>query len=264
MIEIKDIDDIRISLYKSLRFTPCSHLENNVFIAEGKKVTLKLLNSNIKIQSLFIISEFFYKYKGLIFSKEIAEDNIFIAEKNLMEQIVGFKLHSGVMAIGMQPDFTPLEQLDNKIVILNAVRDAENVGSIVRNAAAFKVSSLIFDEQSSSPYLRRAVRVSVGNVFDLKINKAQNLEKTILDLKSLGYQILCAEICKNSIEINKINFAKKVAIIFGNEGDGIEEKYLNLCDSICFIPISEKVDSLNVAASSAIFLYNLSKRFAYL
>lgn len=259
MIEIKEFNDERINLYKSLRFTPVSHTKNNIFIAEGKKVSLKLLKSNIELLSVFAISEFYKEYSDLISNKDVSDDNLFYAEKKIMEQIVGFKLHSGVMAIGRQPDYIPIEELDNKIVILNAVRDAENVGSIVRNAAAFNVNSIIYDEQSSSPYLRRAVRVSVGNVFNLKINKTANLEKTINNLKKLGYQIVCAEICNGAIDIAKINFKEKVAIIFGNEGDGVEEKYLRMCDSICFIPISEKVDSLNVAASSAVFLYNLSK-----
>jgi len=259
MIEIKEFNDNRIDLYKSLRFTPASHTKNNIFIAEGKKVTIKLLKSNIEVLSVFAISEFYEEYSELIDKKDVSAENLFFAEKKIMEQIVGFKLHSGVMAIGKQPDYVPLEELDEKIVILNAVRDAENVGSIVRNAAAFNVNSLIFDEKSSSPYLRRAVRVSVGNVFNLKINKTENLEKTIFELKKLGYQIVCAEICKGAIDIAKITFNEKVAIIFGNEGDGVEEKYLKMCDSVCFIPISEKVDSLNVAASSAVFLYNLSK-----
>jgi len=258
MIEIKEFNDERIILYKSLRFTPVSHTKNNIFIAEGKKVTLKLLKSNIEVVSVFAISEFYEEYSDLISKKAVSANNLFFADKKIMEQIVGFKLHSGFMAIGKQPEFTPIEQLDEKIVILNAVRDAENVGSIVRNAAAFNVNSLIFDEQSSSPYLRRAVRVSVGNVFNLKINKTENLKKTINELKKLDYQIVCAEICKGAIDISNINFKQKVAIIFGNEGDGVEEKYLKMSDSICFIPISEKVDSLNVAASSAVFLYNLS------
>ena len=219
MIQIKEINDIRIDLYKSLRFTPVSHTKNNIFIAEGKKVTLKLLKSNIDVFSVFAVSEFYEEYSDLISNKDVSEDNLFFAEKKIMEQIVGFKLHSGVMAIGKQPDNVLLEELGAKIVILNAVRDAENVGSIVRNASAFNVNSLIFDEKSSSPYLRRAVRVSVGNVFNLKINQTENLENTIFDLKKLGYQIVCAEICKGAIDIAKINFKEKVAIIFGNEGD---------------------------------------------
>jgi len=260
MVKINDINDFRIRHYKSLRFTPPSHTNDSVFITESEKVTLKLLTCKIEVVSLFITYDYIEKYKNLIDKKNIPENMIFVAEKNLMEQIVGFKIHNGIMAMGKIPLNCSLDDMKSPIIILNGIIDSENVGSIVRNCAAFGIKSLIVDETSSSPYLRRAVRVSMGNVLDINVYHSDSLIKTLLLLGNKGFSIYAAEITANSKNLDSCKFKEPFALIFGNESAGVATEILQQCDAIIHIPVKESVSSLNVASSSAVFLYEISKR----
>ncbi len=255
MIEILSYNAPEISVFKSLRGTPSEILEKRLFIAEGEKVFAKLLNSNLEIVSIFATSKYYEKYKEEIEQKHLLESRKFTASKQIMEQIVGFHLHTGVMALARQPEDTELAALGERIVVLNGVIDAENVGSIVRNAVAFGFDSLIYDNSSSCPFLRRAVRVSMGNIFCIKTRRENDLVNTINTLKAKGYEIVAAELNERSININNVRFKSKIAIIFGNEGFGVAQQVLEVSDKIVSIPISDKVNSLNVASSSAIILF---------
>jgi len=257
MIEITDIDDPRISQYRSLRCTPASHTEDKLFIAEGEKVTLKVLKSGLIIESVFATPEFFQEYEQLIQKKKIVENRIFISDKKIMEQIVGFKIHAGIMAMCRQPVDVPVEKMNSPVIVLNGLTDSENVGSIIRNAAAFGIDSIIADENSSSPYLRRSVRVSMGNVIDMKIHHSENIIKTLQDLKvNSGYNIISAEITDDSKPINNFIFPEKYCLVFGNEAHGVSKEILEISDNIVHIPINPEVSSINVAASSAVFMYH--------
>jgi len=225
----------------------------DIFISDGDKVTLKLLKSNIPMLKIFAKEKFIVDYSNLIKDK-LNDDCVFTADKSLLSEIVGFKLHTGVMGLAEVPRYNELFKLDNKIVILNKIIDAENVGAIIRNCVAFGFNSLIIDRETCSPYLRRAVRVSMGAVFNIKIHWTANLINTMVSLKENKYQIFSAEI--NNYSQNLFNLKKNVrfAIVFGNETNGIDTDVLELSDTILHIPISDSVDSLNVNSATAIFL----------
>lgn len=261
MVIITSIDDPRISFYRSLRYTPRLHLENRVFIAEGKKLVLRLLNSKLKIHSIFAVKEFIQNYFEIISNRlEYPNLQIYTADLTLMEQIVGFHLHSGVMAIAYQPKDTPLEKMSKIIIALNCINNSDNVGLIVRTMRAFGIDSLLVDEHSTSPFLRRAVRVSMGNVFDIKVNHSQSFKDSISYLKTNGYKIISAEIIQNSIDLTNFSFPEKFVLIFGNEENGIEDWVIKESDFVVQIPICTSVDSINVAISSAIFFYEYSRQ----
>lgn len=261
MIVIRSIEDPRISLYRSLRYTPPSHIENRVFIAEGRKLVHRLLQSNLKIHSIFAIKEFIEDNYELIASRiESPSTQLFTAEKKLMEQIVGFHLHSGIMALAFQPNDHALEDFSNAIIAFNCINNSDNVGLIVRTMRAFGVDSLLVDEHSTSPFHRRAVRVSMGNIFDIKVHHTQNFEKALLFLKEKGYTIISAEVVKKSLNLFNFVFPNKFVLILGNEGKGIENWVLDLSDYTVEIPIDSKVESINVALSAGIFLYEYKKQ----
>jgi tRNA G18 (ribose-2'-O)-methylase SpoU len=255
---IDDINDTRIRYYRNLQQINPTLKDEKIFIAEGEKVVFKALNSSLKIISIFALEEYHEKYKHLIDSK-INIELQFYADKELMEKIVGYRLHHGIMALVQQPEESSLEELSSPIVILNGIIDSENIGSIVRNCAAFNINSLIFDKETSSPFLRRAVRVSMGTIFSMKYHHSEDLWRTIINLKNLGCQIIASEITSNAQNIGKFDFPDKYAVIFGNEGHGIDSEILEICDNIVYLPINENVSSINVAASSAVFLYLAQK-----
>ncbi len=258
MKRIENIEDTNTKYYKNLNFTPLSHIEDNVMIFEGDKAVKKLLKSDSEIISLFICNEMLNNYTEFIENSRINTDHTYIADKTLMNEIVGFKLHSHALAIAKIPKNIEIENMPKRIVAMNGIVNSENVGAIVRNAAAFNTFGLISDKKTSSPFLRRAVRVSMGNIVDMKVRKNVDLIDEIQKLKSMGYFIIAAEICDNSMAIDMIASADKFCLIFGSEGKGIEVSILDLCDQIVHIPINSSVNSINVAASSAILLHKLS------
>ncbi len=260
MEEIKDIDDPRIAFYKSLRYTPESHIKEKVFIAEGKRLVVRLLKSNLAIHSIFAINSFYEENWDLINAKNINEERLFVADLKLMEQIVGFHLHSGVMAIAYQPADCPLNEFSDVVVALNKVNNAENVGSIVRCCNAFGVDSLLVDSFSTSPFIRRAVRVSMGNVFSMKIHHTKNLLESLAFLKTQNYYAIAIELTNKSVPLWEFSIPNKSIFIFGNEGSGITDEILQFADNIVMIPISPRTESLNVALTCGIVLYEYNKQ----
>lgn len=251
---ITDINDPRISHFRSLRFTPSSHTEENLLIAESEKIVLSLLESDLQIISIFALPEFFEQFQSAIDSK-VSSDQQYTADKEMMNQIVGLRLHSGCMAMAKQPPAATLPELSSRIIALNGIINAENVGAIIRNAAAFGIDSVIVDSSTASPFLRRSVRVSMGASFWQKVYFSDKLSDTLLELKhNMSYSIVSAELTPSSININEFVFPQRCVVIFGNEGDGIAPNILEISDAIVAIPIEPRVASLNVAASSAIFL----------
>ncbi|MCX6154013.1 MAG: RNA methyltransferase [Candidatus Kapabacteria bacterium] len=254
MIEITDINDQRISLYKTLKKAKIEHFSQNVFISEGKKICECLLDSDLKIISFFCIEHELAMYYEKLLQKGLNSDQIYFADIDLMNKIVGFRLHSGILAIAEIPKESRISDLAAPLVLLNGIVDSENVGAIARNCAAFNIKSIITDDKTSSPWLRRAVRVSMGAIFGLDYRAGKNLVAEIKQLKLKNIQIIAAEVANNAISINECKLPKNCAVIFGSEGRGIDSEILALCDFIVEIPISQKVASLNVAATSAIIL----------
>ncbi len=255
MIFINDIDDPRVSMYRNLKEIKDSHLNSGLFVAEGRKVALQLLESNIEIVSVFALEEFYRDHSGLINSRGIDENMMYAAGRETMNSVVGFRIHSGIMILAKEPQPKALEELGNRIVVMNGIIDSENVGAIIRNCAAFGIDSVIADPSTSSPYLRRAVRVSMGTVFFTKIHYPADILST-LDLlrNSYGYRITGAEITDTSIPLYDYTFPARFALVFGAESQGIAPGVINKCDDLVHIPINPVVNSINVAASSAVIL----------
>lgn len=254
IIEISKIDDSRIEEFKGLK----DNILNSraLIVAESEKVVLKLLKSDKKIIKLFISSSFYEENKELI-SKKNCE--VYSGTKEVMESIVGFNLHHGVMALLERPEHASLEELDDRILILNGLTSPENVGTMVRNAAAFNVNSILHDSKTCSPFLRRCVRVSMGNIFNVKIHVAENLVHTIRKLQEKGYKIFSTANEEGAFDLPDYEFPKKAAIIIGSEGHGIDKVIKEVSDAIIRIPINDHVAHLNAACSSSIFLYCLTK-----
>ncbi len=253
---INDLSDSRLDYYRNLNFTPKIHSDNGVFIAEGTKTVRKLLSSDLKALSILCTEKYLVELEKEISEKNAGTPEIFIADKEIINNCVGFRLHEAVLAIGEQPLLKQLDELGEKICFLNGVVNSENVGSICRNALAFGIYSIAYDSATSSPFLRRSVRVSMGCVFYLDMNKSENNIDTIEFLKSIGYKIVAVEMAATSIPLAEFASIGKICYIFGTESKGIDAEILALADVILEVPMDSRADSLNVAASSAIVFHN--------
>jgi tRNA G18 (ribose-2'-O)-methylase SpoU len=266
LYNISSLDLPELEPYRTLK-QPIEHLQKGIFVAEGEKVVRRLFESTIRVYSILLSDEWF---KILKHDLETHRDliDVFVGEKKLIDTIVGHRLHQAIMAIGQVPKPLGIYELCEKIkqkkayliVILDGIANAENMGVIIRNCACFSVDAVIIIPSSCDPYLRRSVRNSMGNIFQLPIIHLSNLKDEIGKLKQCGVTVYAAHPHSASKDLGVTTFSHKLSIIFGSEGNGISKEVLELCDEYITIPMKAGVDSLNVASSSAVVLYELHKR----
>ena len=252
MEEIKSIEDERIKEFISLRQ---SNVDDDCVVVESKNVFKKLFENNIKIHKVFITSE------NVNFIKENCKNSdfpIYTANTELMKEIVGYKIHQGMMALIDKPKYINFSDISGDVFVLNSLTSPENVGSIVRSCAAFNIKTLIIDEKTCSPFIRRCIRVSTGNLFNINVYKSTNLKKDLRELQKNGYTVLSTANAKNAISLQNYTFTQKSAVIIGNEGFGVEKEIMNLSDDILKIDISQDVTSLNASIAASIILFKLN------
>jgi tRNA G18 (ribose-2'-O)-methylase SpoU len=253
-------NDPQLNLFRDLRHAQNLHTASNVFLTDGEKITLSILESGLKVISILLTEKLFQQHQELI-RKNIADENILIMAKKEMDVLVGINLHSPMMCIANIPENSDISSLHSPIIALNGIVNSDNVGGIIRNAIGLGYESIIYDSETSSPYLRRAVRVSMGSIAYARCVRTQHLKQELLKLKAeKGLTIISAEILPNSISVNEMEFPKDCIIVFGSEGKGVDDDILAISDHIIHIPMNSLVKSLNVSSSSAIILHRASQR----
>ncbi len=253
MMNITDINDSQIKEFISLRKSV--HDEKYV-VVESKTVFKKLFSTNKKIHKVFTTLE------HLDFIKENCKEidfPILIASNKIMKEIVGHKIHQGMLALIDKPEFISFDEIKGNIVVLNGLTSPENVGSIVRSCAAFDIGTLIIDEKTCSPFIRRCIRVSTGNLFNINVYKSNDLKNDLIKLKGQGYTISTTANASGAISLQDYTFPSKSGIVIGNEGFGVDKEIFELSDNILKIDIHEEVTSLNAAIATSIVLFKMSK-----
>ncbi|MCP5503041.1 MAG: RNA methyltransferase [Leptospiraceae bacterium] len=232
------------------------------FIADGDKAVIKLLQSELEVENIFCLSNYYETHKALILQK-LPEEKVFMASKEDMESFMGFPIHQGFMALAKKPKEKPITEIQSPVIVLNGLVDAENVGSIVRTSLAFGCKSLLIDEKTCEPYIRRAVRVALGNTFLLDIYRVKHLKEIFPLLKEKGFQMIAASARKMGEEKNRnvyeFSFPETFALVIGNEGRGIDSFVRHTADILLQIPISEEAGSLNAGLATAILLSHYQK-----
>ncbi len=260
-IQIRDLDLPELEPYRTLR-RPEDHWRRRIFVAEGEKVVRRLMQSGLNIISFLMTAQ----WKHQIFSDEAsATAPVYIASKALLETIVGFPLHQGIMAVAKMPDEGSLEELlsirkEPLIVALDGVVNAENVGVAIRSCAAFGADAILVDQTSSSPWLRRSVRNSMGGIFQIQSFHVPDLTQKLVEFKQkYGMRIIAAHPGGNS-QLSSTDLKRGIVLVFGNEGFGLSERILNVADCAVSIPMRNSTDSLNIASAVAVFLYEASRQ----
>jgi TrmH family RNA methyltransferase len=231
-------------------------LRQGVFYAEGEQVFASLLHSQITISAALITPDLLEKYRSLIEPRDL---EAIIADKGTIERFTQRRLNQGVIALARVPEMRRLESIVAEggcIVALNGIGHAVNVGSILRNCAAFGASAVIFDEATIHPYCWRAIKASMGGVFHVPIYSAADLLSLLKMLRENGFMLIAADPSGRSI-IGKLKSSRGLCLILGNEHGGISTGILDLQPERVAIPM-KGVNSLNVASASAIFLHQIS------
>ena len=226
----------------------------------------RLLESTHEILSVLMTSEWLEEYRELLVARP-EQITVFLGQKELLNTIVGYNLHQSIMALGKIPEQATLDSVLIQssppclFVAVDGLANSENLGVLVRNCAAFGVQAILVGETSSSPYLRRAVRNSMGTVFKIPIVHCKNLAETLTMLRhSHKFKIIAAHPHAEEHNIQCMDFTGHCCVVFGSEGDGISPCVLSVCDVASAIPMQLGVDSVNVASASAVFLYEAMRQ----
>lgn len=273
IIEISNLNLPELAVYAELsegqllnRHEP----EKGLFIAESPKVVLRALDAGYEPVSLLVENRLLTAEDetGEILQK-CGDIPVYTAEFDVLTQITGFKLTRGMLcAMHRKPLPSPEEICRNtsRIAILEDAMNPTNVGAIFRSAAALHMDAVLLTPFCSNPLYRRAIRVSMGNVFlipwtFLDEKYVSWKENGVEYLRSLGFATASMAISDDSVSISDLALKReeKLAIILGTEGDGLSEKTIADSDYTVKIPMSPGVDSLNVAAASAVAFWELTR-----
>lgn len=261
---VTGFDRPELAPYATLRLHE-EHRRAGLFVAEGDKVVRRLLESDFGVVSVLLPEKRLAEFEPLVRARP--EDvALYVMEVAELEKLVGFPFFQGVLAVGRIPARHSLDSAlalsasPRFLVAIDGLASAENVGLIARNCAAFGAQALLVGETSSSPFLRRAVRNSMGAVFKLPIVEADKLTETLHELRSRQVRVIGAHPHTEGRTIHDIAFNGDCCIVLGSEGSGLAPAVLAACDDAVAIPMSNEVDSLNVGSAAAVFLYEVARQ----
>jgi tRNA G18 (ribose-2'-O)-methylase SpoU len=269
MFRLQAIDSLEkpeLQPYRTMRRSLEQHTQG-IFVAEGEKVVRRLLESHFAVESVLLPEKWVTEFEPLIRARPEPDIPVYvIREKRVLEELVGFSMFQGVLAVGRIPARITLAEAlaagarPRLLAAVDALTNAENLGVLVRNCVAFHVQALIVGETSSSPYLRRAVRNSMGTLFQLPVVESLNLAESLQDLRRHGVRCVAAHPHTDRVTLPKADFTGDCCILFGSEGHGITPAVLAACDQAVAIPMPATVDSLNVGSAAAVFLYEVNRQ----
>lgn len=242
--------------------------EKGIFIAESPKVIDRALDAGYKPVSLLMERKQITGPAAGILSR-CGDAPVYTADRKMLAELTGFELTRGVLCAFRRPAPRPVEELcknARRVAVLEGIVDSTNVGAIFRSAAALNMDAVLINPSCCDPLCRRAVRVSMGTVFQVPWGQlgetpADWPEKGMDILHSLGFKTAAMALSDRSVSIDDEQLAKepKLAIVLGTEGDGLAADTIASCDYTVKIPMSHGVDSLNVAAASAVAFWQLGK-----
>lgn len=243
--------------------------EKGIFIAESPKVIDRALDAGYKPVSLLMERRQITGPAAGILSR-CGDAPVYTADREMLAELTGFELTRGVLCAFRRPAPRPVEELcknARRVAVLEGIVDSTNVGAIFRSAAALNMDAVLINPSCCDPLCRRAVRVSMGTVFQVPWGQlgetpADWPEKGMDILRSLGFKTAAMALSDRSVSIDDEQLAKepKLAIVLGTEGDGLAAGTIASCDYTVRIPMSHGVDSLNVAAASAVAFWQLGKQ----
>ena len=252
IILIHDINDPRLAPFRDLKDKNLAS-RHGLFIVEGEHLVRRLLASDYQTHSLLV-----QESRLPVFQKQASSLSTFAVTASQISQIVGFKFHRGVLALAYRRDELSVENLLSKkadldrLVILPEINDVENLGGLMRTAAALGYDHLILGPSCCDAFARRAIRTSMGAVFKVKIARSNDLISDLSFLKQrYSFKLFGTAIGEES---SLPTGPEKLGILFGSEANGLSHEILSLCDDHITINMSCGVDSLNVVVAAGILL----------
>jgi tRNA G18 (ribose-2'-O)-methylase SpoU len=247
--------------YQTMR-QPFEHYRDRIFVAEGAKVVERLLGSDLTVLSALMPEDHFLQLRSRL-EKRPENIDIYLADKRLLEQLTGFSMYQGLLACARIPPPVELDvafHLAKRpcfLVALDGLANAENLGGVVRTAVAFGADALLIGETCAHPFLRRAVRASMGTIFDLPVVETASLADALRQLRQLRVRCIAAHPHSTERYLPQARLDIDCCVVLGSEGDGISPAVRDACDDRVAVPMQRNVDSLNVGSAAAVFLYEV-------
>ena len=275
-IEVNDLNNPKLQIYHQFSENQLYHINEpdlGIFIAESPKVIGRALDAGYEPISLLlekgqtekeaaeILERCKNEYNARFDSEGLNSLPVYIAESSVLTKITGFHLTRGVLCAMRRkelPEVAELTQNARRIAVLENVTNPTNLGAIVRSAAALGMDAVLFTSGCTDPLYRRAARVSMGTVFQIPwtyLPEGAEIET----LRTLGFKTVAMALRNDTKDINdnELKTAEKLAVFLGAEGDGLLPETISSCDYCVKIPMAHGVDSLNVAACSAVAFWEL-------
>lgn len=238
--------------------------EKGVFIAESPKVIRLALDAGF-VPVSFLMEQKHIDGDAKPLLERCPEVPVYTGERALLQSLTGYALTRGVLcAMRRQPQPSPERVLENasRVAILDGITDAGNLGAIVRSAAALNIDAILMTPTCCDPLNRRAVRVSMGTIFQVPWTTLETWPAGGMRLlHDAGFTVAATALTDRSVPLGdpKLRSLDRLALVFGTEGDGLARETIDACDLTIRIPMAHNVDSLNVAAASAVLFWELRK-----
>jgi tRNA G18 (ribose-2'-O)-methylase SpoU len=260
VISIERGNDPRLADYQSVP-DPRLALDRGVFVAEGRFVVARLLATRLAVRSVMVTAPALAAIATEVHDR--ADVPVYLVSQDTMNGVAGFNIHRGCLAIGERParmDWRGLAATATRAVVLEHVGDADNVGAIVRSAAAFGVDLVLMGPSCADPFYRKAIRTSMGAVLTMPLAEAAPWPGVLHELRAEGWAVLGTTPDPAAPSLRQVAAdvsGRPVAVVVGHEGDGLTAEARCACEGLARIPTTHRVDSLNVATATAIALYEL-------
>ncbi len=259
LVEVDDAADPRLADYRDLRDVSLrKHLEadEGLFIAEGEKVVRRAVEADYVPRSFLMARRWLTGLEDVLARSEAP---CYVVDEALAEQVTGFHVHRGALASLHRkplPDAGAVLAGARTVVVLEDVVDHTNVGAIFRSSAALGVDALLLSPRCADPLYRRSVKVAMGAVLSLPYARLESWYDAVPALASAGFTTVALTPADDAVDIATAVLGRdRVALIVGTEGHGISQRWLEAADVRAVIPMAAGVDSLNVAAATAVACY---------
>ena len=266
-LSITDPQDPRLDDYVRLRETSLRrHLEteHGLFIAEGEKVIRRAIDAGFRARSFLLTKRWLGSLQDVV--EQSPEVPVFVVTEQLAEQVTGFHVHRGALASLHREQRHRIEDIltMRRLVVLEDIVDHTNVGAILRNAAGLGWDSALLSPRTADPLYRRSIKVSMGAVFSLPWARLEDWRGTPELLTAAGFMTVALSLAADAVELSqlaaRITPNARVAVMLGTEGAGLSKRWSEGAAVRVRIPMFAGIDSLNVAAATAIACYALSSR----
>ena len=262
VIPVSSASHERLAAYRNL---PDAELlaQHGVFVAEGRLVVRRLLESQLVTQSVMVTEPALASLEDVLARHD--DLPVYVVPQAVMNAITGFNIHRGCLALGERPaarSLTELTQAAQRLVAVERVSNADNVGSIFRNAAAFGIDGVLVGPSCTDPLYRKAIRTSMGAALTMPFVEAEPWPGVLQDLQTDGWNVIAMTPSPTALplaDVARVVGGHRVVVLVGHEGEGLTQDSLAASSYQARIPMAAGVDSVNVATALAIALYEINR-----